>query len=474
MERLWLWCKRNPTLAATVMTLNCVLLLAALVSVVAADRFRKLSIEAVSARSEAMTRKNEAEANAIRAQQLADEARRNEDSARQVANYFTSMIQGADPAVAFTGFRPADQVIDQNTTAFDWVRRSAEQIDRTDWQHAPLVEAQLKDTLGIALTGQMRLDQAWPLLNRALELRQSHLPRAHPDIALSLQHLGSYTYFAGDAQKSVEYYEQALQLRQSHLEELTAKRDSDQAAIQSARLDVSRSQVILGFALAYASRQSNPRTEPLLKAGLESRIALLGKDHEEVAYCHLALASIYARYMVVDKAVEQVQHAEQILANNNGDRRLAQAFSLYAQGNMLQSLKMTAAACQRFVEAQRLVTEVLGPQHPLAIFARSETADALQRGGQHVEAESLFRQVIADSSHVEAKFPYLASNLDTLGICLRHQNKIDEAIETFQEALAIYDKCNLSKPNVLPAMVKTRLAECFCIAGRVPSHSRRC
>ncbi len=54
---------------------------------------------------------------------------------------------------------------------------------------------------------------------QALEMRQKILPENHPDIVSSLDNLGASYSCLGEHQKSLEYYQHALEMRRKILPE---------------------------------------------------------------------------------------------------------------------------------------------------------------------------------------------------------------------------------------------------------------
>ncbi len=439
----------------------------AVVASIAANRFRSLSLKADEARIAAERAKADAIRKEREAEQMSIVALRNEELATQVANFFAKMIQGADPSGFFTGHASPGMKLDQSTTVFDWIRQSYEAVNQEDYKEFPLVEARLKDTLGVALTGQMQLPEAKQLLEHALALRKASLPPGDLGIAESLDHLGAFYFFSGDAPSAVEYYQQAFTIRDTFWKQNQQSEVLSTQRLLSEQLARTRSKSAWALAIAFSSQDRSEQSIELLREAIEERETMLGGNHQEVAFTRIALAAILARHLDTTAALEQIQKAETALIQTDGDKRLLHVFSLYAQGTAFQGLQMTDLAIDRFQEAGRIVSDVFGSHHPLTSYARGEIAGALERAGRVDEAVKLYRQVITENERELANQPYLGQSWETLGICFRGQNKFPEAIEAFEKALVVFQESGVKEPHIHLASLKARLGDCLTNCGRI-------
>ncbi len=445
VERLWMWSRRNPMLASMAGALNLLLLLSAVGASLFASGLNAKSKEA---------------------QKQTEIAQRNELAAKRVSDYLVDMIQGADPSGLFTGHSNPKYRMDQSTSAFQFIQNAAKQIETEDFSESPLVEAQIKDTIGVALTGQMKMKEAGELLHSSLQIRQRLLHENHPDIASTIHHLGTYEFYRGDPQSAAERFHEALSIRSVLLDEAMHANLSHEI-IDDLQLEIARSESALALALAYS--RSQPGTEPqaLLRSSLNTRVAILGNDHIEVAYCHIASASIFARDLLPAKALEELQLAEQILVEKNGDQRLTEVFSLYAQGTAFQSTGLTDLAVNSFASAGTKMSEVFGPNHPLTMYAQGEIAGALERGGRIEQAEAIYKKVIEFNQEALPNQPFLGRSWDTLGNFYAQQGKHDEAIEAYQKSLNIYQECGLRPDHPLVVLSRRKMALSFIPIGRI-------
>jgi eukaryotic-like serine/threonine-protein kinase len=112
------------------------------------------------------------------AAQAARLARENE-RAERVTAFLVELFENADPDASPDGPPTLRDVLDEG------VRRI-----RSDLPEQPLVRAALLDAMGRSYGGLGLGDDATPLLEEALGLREEHLAADHPDIALSYRSLG--------------------------------------------------------------------------------------------------------------------------------------------------------------------------------------------------------------------------------------------------------------------------------------------
>ena len=82
--------------------------------------------------------------------------------------------------------------------------------------------------------------------------------------------------------------------------------------------------------------------------------------------------------------------------------------------------------------------ELLGPEHPLSLRARSDLAASLMLTGEQSEAVALYRDVHTTWSHLRGReHPVTLDSAHMLGTVLRHQGQLDEAREWLLDTLTI-------------------------------------
>jgi non-specific serine/threonine protein kinase/serine/threonine-protein kinase len=100
------------------------------------------------------------------AQRHAKEAKDQSGIAEAVRKFQTEMLASADP----------EQLLGDKVTVLQAVTAAVNELDAAKLKDQPLVEASVRDTIGLTLRALGRADLAEPNFRKALELRSRHLP----------------------------------------------------------------------------------------------------------------------------------------------------------------------------------------------------------------------------------------------------------------------------------------------------------
>lgn len=117
--------------------------------------------------------------------------------------------QQQDPNQAIVNYKMALDLVQETIK----VRKGEEDIaSRKAVRYASFVMSEICSGLGVAYNDVGRQEEALTMLSQTLKLRKAMVGKEHPSVAECLNNLGAL-YFGREAyQKSVEYYEQALEL----------------------------------------------------------------------------------------------------------------------------------------------------------------------------------------------------------------------------------------------------------------------
>ncbi|ERT05055.1 TPR repeat family protein, partial [Lyngbya aestuarii BL J] len=126
-------------------------------------------------------------------------------------------------------------------------------------------------------SSQGRYSQAEPLYIQALEMRQKLLGTEHPSVASSLNNLAYLYSSQGRYSQAEPLYKQALEMRQKLL-------GTEHPSVASS---------LNNLAYLYSSQGRYSQAEPLYKQALEMRQKLLGTEHPSVASSLNNLAYLY-------------------------------------------------------------------------------------------------------------------------------------------------------------------------------------
>ena len=255
--------------------------------------------------------------------------------------------------------------------------------------------------LALLYQEQGRLDDALPMLTRALNLEERAAGDGHPDVATALSLLAGLQVRRGQYADAQDHYSLALSI--------------DEAALGSRHPGVAASAGNLGATLAMQRRYVE--AEPLLRRALEMYRQMLGEDDPDtqIAARNLGvlltqqgrgdeaadlLAGLLARYRsspagqepllardlhrLADQYVAQgqLQSAEplykralQINQRTLGDAHLRNAGTLLQLGDLYRHLALYALAAPQYREAQRVLSALPDPAPAMLEDVRARLAE---------------------------------------------------------------------------------------------------
>ncbi len=233
---------------------------------------------------------------------------------------------------------------------------------------------------GLALHRVGKYQQALPLYQEALRIREQVLSKQHKDYAESLNNLAELHREQGQYERALPLYQEAL----ITYEQVLGKQNPYYA------------ETLNNLALLYQSQRQYEQALPLLKDALEIRehLGTQSKDYAE-SLNNLAL------FYYIQKKYEQ-------------------ALPLYQK-----SLKIRE--------------QVLGKEHPDYAQSLNNLALLYNSQGKYEEALPLYQEALKIREQVLGKeHPYYALSLNNLAELYRTQGKYEEALPWYQQAYHIF------------------------------------
>ena len=343
---------------------------------------------------------------------FAREARRAaEEAARAdaVAQFLEELFEAANPRLAKGA--PAD--------VRDLMRRGTERLDAA-LRDQPLLRARLLDRLGGIHTELGLYDQARPLLDEALEIRERLRGKEHPEVAETLIRLGSLAQASGRGDAPA-LFSRALAIREKRLgaeapetaEALNklgvglasqGKLDLGARALERS-LDLTEknygpddprvAKVLHNLSGIALYRGDSEKGERYLERALAIREKTLPPDDLDLAGSREALA-------LLRRQQGRPAEAKQLLA-----RLVATAEKVYGPmhpdfarpllnlGLVLGDLGQDAAATENLSRALAIFDHTVAPGHPLIVRALASLADHHFAHRRYGEAEPLYRRLAA-------------------------------------------------------------------------------
>jgi eukaryotic-like serine/threonine-protein kinase len=332
-----------------------------------------------------------------------------------VAHLLKNMLEGVGPSIA----RGRDPTLLREI--LDNTRR---QLDNRSLAGQPLVEAELRHTLGHVYLAIGELPLAEGMHGIAMELRKRALGHQHPDVALSLISLADVLSRRGRFAGAEMFYQEAL-----------AVLPEDDAGFASA---------LMGLAHVWAEQNRFAEAEQLQRRALELGQSLAANR------VHVHLDNLYNSAGIVLDSQGRLAEAEAMLR-----QALDRARREGTSPNLAVGLKNLAHVLQRqerWEEAQDLQRQALeaarqiyGEDHRQFAEALCDLADFHTKQGELSQAENLYLQALAFFNESPDGGP--APEIPLLGRIQHHradnllrQERLSEARALAENALALYQR----------------------------------
>jgi serine/threonine protein kinase/tetratricopeptide (TPR) repeat protein len=351
----------------------------------------------------------------VRAARKAVEANRNAAVADAVIQFESDMLASADPG----------KLMGDKVTVLQAITAAISQLDAGKFKDQPLVEASVRQTIGITLRTLGRFDAAEPNLRKALELRRSALAPGDPNIARSLYELGRLLHDEGKIPEAEKLYREAV--------------DIADRSLPFGHGDTLASITNLGLLLREQGRTAE--AEPLFRRALETsrKVHVTGDPNLGSSANNLGLLLLDQGKLADAESLLREGLAAARAAHPEGHPEIAQSMSNVAAALFLQGKFADAEPLLR--ESLQIRRKALPAAHPTIAHSLNNLAAALERQGKLDEAEAIGREALAvGRSAWPAGHPEIGATLSNLAAVLHARGQLDEAERLFREALAIRRK----------------------------------
>ncbi|MEO1373662.1 MAG: tetratricopeptide repeat protein [Cyanobacteria bacterium J06635_10] len=290
-------------------------------------------------------------------------------------------------------------------------------------ESAELQEAERLNQQVIQLYRQGKYNEAIPLAEKALAIREKVLGKEHPSVATTLNNLANLYQKQGNYAKAESLYQRALRI-----DEKILGNEHPYVAI-----------TLNSLASVYQSQGNYTKAEQMYLRSLA--IMDLGKEHPNVATTLNNLANLYQEQGNYAKAEPLYQRALKIDEKVLGKEHPYVATSLnnlaalyYSQGNYTKSE-------QTYLRSLAIKEKVLGYDHPSVATTLNNLANLYQELGNYTKAESFYQRALAINEKVLG-YDHLsvATTRHNLAGLYEKQGNYTKAEPLYQRALAIYEK----------------------------------
>lgn len=363
---------------------------------------------------------------AYRVSREAERANREAAAARQVSEFLVDLFELADPFAETMEEAPGD------VTIREVLDRGARQLTEPGSGGAgggglaeqPEIQARLMNTVGMVYVNLGLLEEAEPLIERALVMRRELLDPDHPDVAESLHSYAELLSWRGEIDRAESMFRQAVAIRRR--------------ALGAGHPDVATSLKSLAVTLSWKDR--NKEAEPYYREALAIQRQALGQRHPLVAETMADLGGVVQNLGRVDEAEALHRESLSIRRQVLGEDHPEVATSMLYLADTLKSRGDFDEAEQLYRKSLAIYRRTLGDRHPRLIVSLNNLADLLLIRGQPAAAEQLFEEALAitrrqaDGEHLWSAIMLnnLARTALASGDFARGETRIREALSIFR------------------------------------------
>jgi len=284
---------------------------------------------------------------------------------------------------------------------------------------------QLLNDAGYYLRVSAQYEQAEPLLQRALAIRERVLGADHPDTANSLNNVATLYQNQGRYNEAEPLFQRALSI----LEQVFGAEDPHTTASLN------------NLALLYNDQGKYEEAEPLYQHALAILEKVYGPDHPDVALALNNLGMLYNDQGRYDQAEPLFQRAldirERVLGTDHPD--IAQ--SLNNLGLLYFKKEKYEDAEPLFRRTLAIHESVLGLDHPYTANSLNNLGSLYYSQGKYEKGEQLLQRALTIRERILGPdHPDTANTLHWLADFYQNQGKYEEAEPLYERALVIYER----------------------------------
>ena len=300
-------------------------------------------------------------------------------------------------------------------------RRALKVAVRKYGENHPDVAVSLNN-IGSVYFDQGDYTKALEYYDKALKIRTELLGENHPDVAVSLNNIGSVYFDQGDYTKALEYYDKALKILTELLGEFHP--------------DVATSLNNIGF--VYSNQGDYNKALEYYDKVLKIQKELLGESHPDIAVSLNNIGSVYYFNGDYDKALEYYDKALKIQKELLGENHPDVARSLNNIGFVYSNQGDYDKALEYYDKALKIQRELLGENHPDVARSLNNIGLVYSNQGDYTKTLEYFDKALKIwTGLLGENHPDVAVSLNNIGFVYSNQGDYDKALEYFDKALKI-------------------------------------
>jgi len=360
------------------------------------------------------------------------------------------------------------------------------------FKESPLIEADIRSTIGDTYRQLGRFDLAQPHLERALALRREHLSEEHPGTLASMNSLGGLHKDQARYDLALRLYQKILYVRRSvlgddHSSTLSAMNNLGALYKSQGKYDLAfpffekaleGERRILGedhpstltsmnnLGTLYQSQGKYDLGRPLLEEALDAQRRVLGAEHPSTLTSMNNLGLLYKSQGKYDLALPLYAAALEGRRRVLGEEHPSTLTSMNNLGLLYKSQGKYDLAFPLFEKALEISRRALGADHPSTFTSMNNVGDVYEFRGQYKLALPLYEKVLEGRRRVLGEaHPSTLAAMNNLGLLYQAQGKQNLAVSLYEKALELQRQVlGEDHPNTLTS--KNNLALIYKSQGK--------
>ena len=322
------------------------------------------------------------------------------------------------------GQASADRVANPNITLRGALEYASTQVEDA-FRSQPEIEADLRDTIGLAFLQMAIYPEAETQLKAALEIRERTLGPDHADTLISASTLAELYMTRANFSAAEELLVKTLATREKTLG------PTHPDTLES----------VSALATFYWDSGDYAAAEPLRKRSHVEREKTLGADHPDTL---LAVGDLARLYWAMGNYAESEPLLKKALAGREktlGPDHPDTLRSVQHLGELYRSKEDYPAAEPLFQRAFTGRERVLGPDHPITLNSVSALAALQMAKSDYVAAQPMFERVLEGYEKLHGpEHPHTLTSVNNLATLYVEMGKLESAEPLLKRALAGREK----------------------------------
>jgi serine/threonine-protein kinase len=345
------------------------------------------------------------------------------EKSKAVSTFLENLFKNADPSESKGSTITAREILD----------RGAGRIE-SELEEQPEIQATMFDVIGSVYYSLGLYEEAQPLFEKSLQIRQSIFTDDHPDIALSLSNLGYLFCEMGEYIAADSLLNRALVIDQMHL----SSNDPEFAKVYG------------GLAWIFNLRGDYNKADSLYRKAIQIQTV---NNNPEVGITYNNLALLMHEMNRYEDAEIYFKKSLEILREAYGDVHPEVSTTLYNYGQLQRDMDHIDEAIEIHRKVLKLDRQLYGEEHPYVAYSLNGLASMMDKIGNTEEAEKLYRQALDMRIKLLGnEHPDVGYSLNNLGRVLMKRKAYTEAEKLFFKALKIHRNAN---GEIHPAVAST-------------------